>query len=66
MITTAQWNRFSTNDHKALSTVALECWAKGIRYHMASEHPDYPPTIFAWCERKAFDRIMDLIGVRRK
>lgn len=61
-----KWNRLSTNNGHDIATVALECYAKGIRYNISDDNPEWPPTLWAYCSPSLFGRILSTtVGVRK-
>ena len=62
-----QWCKFRSNDRHALREMGLVLDRFGISWNYAKDDERYPPTLFAWCERSLFDRILETyFGIHRR
>lgn len=66
MMQEREWCKLSTNDRHQLREMALMLDSRRIYFNYSYDNPDYPPTIFAYCERKVFDSLLAILGLHRR
>ena len=62
-----EWNKLSSNDRKLLRSVELALDSRKIHCRITNDNQDYPPTLWAWCERKFFYDLLNYqFGIHRR